>query len=394
MNNFYASVERLYDRSLKGVPLAVCGEEEARHGIVLAKSEEAKKCGVQTGDTIWMAKEKCPEIRIVSPHFDRYVKYSRLAKKIYGEYTDLVEPFGLDECWLDVTASRLAFGDGVAIGHEIRRRIREELNLTVSVGVSFNKVFAKLGSDMKKPDALTYLPKESFMERIGHLPVESLLGVGRKSAEVFHFFGIHTIAFLAEADDLFLKMKFGKNGEMLKKYARGEDTSPVLPMDYELPMKSVGHGMTVAKDLSTPEEVWTLILALTQEIGEKLRFHGKKARGVAIECKDRFFFTKTLQKRLLLPTDCTMTLAKEAFALFSARYIFREPLRAISVRAIDLEKSEEEQLSIFTEKADLRAARIDEVTDQIHARFGKDSLTCARLMTPIVPDSYGYVPFH
>ncbi|MBR5295934.1 MAG: DNA polymerase IV [Clostridia bacterium] len=397
MNNFYASVERLYDKGLVGVPVAVCGDEEARHGIVLAKSEEAKRFGVVTGDTIWMAKSKCPELRIVSPHFDRYVKYSRLAKELYGEYTDLVESFGLDECWLDVTASRLAFGDGVKIGEEIRTRVRKEMGLTISVGVSFNKVLAKLGSDMKKPDALTHLPKDTFFEKIKDLPVESILGVGRKSAEIFHLFGIHTIGALSQANDRFLKLKFGKNGEMLKKYALGEDTSPVLPLSCEPLMKSVGHGMTFSKDLTTSEEVWTSILALTQEVGEKLRFHKKKAMGIAIECKDKNFFTKTLQKRLAVPTDCTMTLAKEAFSLFSARYLFREPIRAISIRAIDLEKVGEEQLSIFTEKEDLdlRAEKLDRVTDQLSSRYGKGTLILARLMDCDFSDDHeGYVPFH
>ena len=394
MNNFYASVERLFDPALQGVPVAVCGDEEMRHGIVLAKSEEAKRFGVKTGDPIWEAKNKCPEIRIVPPHFERYVTYSRYAREIYLEYTDLVESFGLDECWLDVTASRLAFGDGVRIATEIRNRIRGELGLTVSVGISFNKIFAKLGSDLKKPDAQTHIPRESFREQIRELPVESILGVGPKAAFILHRFGFHTLGALAEADDYFLRLQFGKMGAVLKGYARGEDLSPVLPCDFEPPMKSIGHGLTVAKDLETPEEVWTLILSLSQEIGEKLRFHKKRAQGIALVCKDRNFFAKTLQKRLLLPTDCTMTLAREAFALFRERYVFREPLRSVTVRAIDLIREEAQQLTLLTEREDVRAERIDRVTDTIRARFGKDALTCARLLkAEPLPDLHGYVPF-
>lgn len=394
MNNFYASVERLYDPALQGVPLAVCGDEEMRHGIVLAKSEEAKRCGVKTGDAIWEAKQKCPEIRIVPPRFDRYVTYSRYAREIYLEYTDLVESFGLDECWLDVTASRLAFGDGVKIATEIRNRTRSQLGLTISVGISFNKIFAKLGSDLKKPDAQTHIPRQSFREQIWGLPVESILGVGPKAAYILHRFGFHTLGALANADDYFLRLQFGKTGAVLKGYARGEDLSPVLPCDYEPPMKSISHGLTVAKDLESTEEVWTLILSLSQEIGEKLRFHKKRAQGIALVCKDRNFFTKTLQKRLLLPTDCTMTIATESFALFRERYLFREPLRSVTVRAIDLVREEARQLSLLTEREDLRGERLDRVTDAIRSRFGKSALTPARLLTAeSLPDLHGYVPF-
>lgn len=394
MNNFYASVERLFDPALQGVPVAVCGDEEMRHGIVLAKSEEAKKCGVKTGDAIWQAKQKCPEIRIVPPRFDRYVTYSRYAREMYLEYTDLVESFGLDECWLDVTASRLAFGDGVKIATELRRRMRTELGLTISVGISFNKIFAKLGSDLKKPDAQTHIPRDGFREKIRDLPVESILGVGPKAAYILHRFGFHTLGKLANADDYFLRLQFGKMGAVLKGYARGEDLSPVLPCDYEPPMKSISHGLTVAKDLESPEEVWTLILALSQEIGEKLRFHKKRAQGIGLVCKDRNFFTRSLQKRLILPTDCTMTIATETFSLFRERYTFTEPLRSVTVRAIDLIREEAQQLSLLTQREDVRAERIDRVTDAIRSRFGKDALTCARLLkSEPLPDLHGYVPF-
>ena len=394
MNHFYASVERLYDRSLFGVPMAVCGDESLRHGIVLAKSDEAKKCGVKTGDAIWQAKEKCPEIRIVLPHFERYTKYSRLAKAIYLEYTDLVEPFGLDECWLDVSASRLAFGSGVQIGEEIRGRIKKELGLTISVGVSFNKVFAKLGSDLKKPDALTAITKENFREVVWPLPVEDLLGVGPKTASRLHFFGIDTIDALAHANSDFLKLLFGKIGPDLKQNALGGDLSPVLPSDLEPPMKSVGHGITVPADLKKEEEVWNLIFLLSQEIGEKLRFYSKKANGIAIECKDKNFFTKSFQRRLFRPTDCTMTLAKEAFLLFREKYRFSEPIRAITVRAIDLEKTEAEQLSIFLKKEVLRGEVLDRAGDAIRERFGKGAILPASLMNSSLPDHDGYVPFH
>ena len=393
MNNFYASVERLFDNSLIGVPVAVCGEEELRHGIVLAKSEEAKRCGVKTGDTVWQAKEKCPSIRIVPTHFERYVKYSRLASAIYKEYTPLVEPFGMDECWLDVTASRLAFGNGVEIGEKIRQRVKRELGLTLSVGVSFNKVFAKLGSDMKKPDALTHIPFEKFQEMTGGLPVEEMLGVGRKTAAVLHRYGIHTLAQLACADEEFLALQFGKTGADLKRCARGEDESPVVPVEAAAPMKSVGHGLTVSRDLTTSEEVWTLILALCQDVGAKLRLYGFQARGIALECKDKRFFHKTLQKQLTAPTDCTITLAKEAFSLFQGRYEFREPLRSVTVRAISLEPAGGVQLSLFQSTEESRALVLDKVTDSLRNRYGKGAVLPARLLTASTPDFHGYIPF-
>jgi len=394
MNNFYASVECLYNPALRGLPLAVCGEKEMRHGIVLAKSEEAKKCGIKTGDIIFQAKEKCPALIIIEPHFERYLKYSRLAREIYCEYTDLVESFGMDECWLDVSASRLAFGTGSQIGEKIRQRIREELGLTISVGVSFNKVFAKLGSDMKKPDALTYLSPCDLEKKIWPLPVENLLGVGRRNGALLHRFGFHTIGHLAAADDTFLKMKLGKTGLYLKICAKGEDVSPVKPSDFEAPMKSVGRGKTTPKDLKTPEEIWITILSLCQEIGETLRFHRKKAGGIAIECKDRLFFTKTLQKKLLQPTHSTMTLAKEAFSLFRERYVLREPLRSVTVRAIDLENhTEASQLSLFTDKADLREEKLDAVSDRIRKKYGDDAIRSASLVHTSFSHPKEYRPF-
>ncbi len=395
MNNFYASVERLYDPSLFGKPVAVCGEREMRHGIVLAKSEEAKRLGVKTGDTIWQAEAKCPGLVVVSAHFERYVKYSRLARNIYCEYTDMVEPFGMDECWLDVTASRFAFGDGKSIGEALRERMKRELGLTISIGVSFNKVFAKLGSDMKKPDAMTLIPPDSFQEKVWPLPVEEMLWVGPKSARVLHRFGIHTIGSLAVANDDLLRLQFGKNGAMMKNCAAGLDATPVLLNSAEPPLKSIGHGLTTPKDLTCLEEVWLLMFALFQEVGEKLRYHGRLARGVAIQCKDRHFVTQSLQTRLDAPTDCTMTLAKTAFRLFRERYLFREPLRSLSVRAIDLEKNEGGiQLSLFTDPHQVRGETLDRLGDALKTKYGKAILRPASLLSVHLPEEGSdYIPF-
>lgn len=220
MNNFYASVECMLNPELKNKPVAVCGSVEERHGIVLAKNYAAKAFGVSTGEAIWQAKQKCQDLVIVEPHYEQYIKFSKLAREIYGRYTDQIEPYGMDECWLDVTGSG-CMGTGFEIADEIRRTVKFELGLTISAGVSFNKIFAKLGSDMKKPDAITCIEADSFREKIWCLPAADLLGVGRATEKVLSGYGIHTIGELAATSDDFLKCRLGKNGLAIKKYAMG-----------------------------------------------------------------------------------------------------------------------------------------------------------------------------
>ena len=243
MNNFYASVECMLNPELKNKPVAVCGSVEERHGIVLAKNYAAKAFGVSTGEAIWQAKQKCQDLVIVEPHYEQYMKFSKLAREIYGRYTDQIEPYGMDECWLDVTGSG-CMGTGFEIADEIRRTVKFELGLTISAGVSFNKIFAKLGSDMKKPDAITCIEADSFREKIWCLPASDLLGVGRATEKVLSGYGIHTIGELAATSDDFLKCRLGKNGLAIKKYANGLDDSPVMLSDYVSPVKSIGHGIT------------------------------------------------------------------------------------------------------------------------------------------------------
>ena len=212
MNNFYARVEILYDPALRDRPVAVAGDEEARHGIVLAKNDIAKRFGVRTGQVLWEVRQQCPELVCVSAHYERYLSLSAQAKEIYTSYTNQVEPFGLDECWLDVTGSANLFGDGPTIANDIRNRIRRELGLTVSVGVSFNKVFAKLGSDMRKPDATTVITPENFRETAWRLPVSDLLYVGPATTRKLNQYGIATIGELAQANIDMLYWLLGKNG--------------------------------------------------------------------------------------------------------------------------------------------------------------------------------------
>ncbi len=383
MNNFFASVECIDHPEWKKIPMAVCGKEEERHGIVLAKNEIAKKFGIKTGETIREAKEKCPALFCADAHYEKYVAVSRQAFAIYREYTDLVEPFGMDECWLDVTASRRLFGNGKGIADHLRRRIRKELGVTISCGVSYNKVFAKLGSDLKKPDATTCLFPEDRAARVDPLPVGMLFGVGRKAEEALLFYGIATIGALAEADERLLQSKFGVIGLRLKQAAAGQDHSPVLPDIAEPPMKSLSHGRTYPRDLATREEVRIAILSLSQEIGRKLRLHRKAAKGVEITLKDRDFFLKQLRRRLPAPTDCTAVIANCACALFFEEYPFLSPLRAVTVSAVGLERAEALQLSLFQDAEELKQMQIDRLTDSLCARHGKNALFRASLLPEI-----------
>ncbi len=375
MNNFYASVECMERPELRGKPVAVCGNVDDRHGIVLAKSQLAKQMGVSTGEAVWQAKQKCRDLIVVPPNFDKYLRFSRLAREIYGRYTDLIEPYGMDECWLDVTGSR-GMGDGVAIAEEIRRTITFELGLTVSIGVSFNKIFAKLGSDLKKPDAVTHLPIDAVSSIIWPLPVEELLGVGRATKTLLQRYGIDTIGKLAATPDEVLQVLMGKNGLTLGRYARGEDTSPVQHTDYVSPVKSIGHGITTMQDLENPAQVWRLMLELVQDVGSKLRTQEKKAAGIAIAIRNSNLFTQEWQCKLPAPTQSPTPLAKAAFALFSKAYSWQHPIRSVTVRAIDLvSQFTPIQYDLFGSVGQQeRQERLDVVIADIRRRFGKKSI--------------------
>ena len=266
LNSFYASVEMMLDPSLKGKAVAVCGSTENRHGIVLAKSDLAKKAGVKTGMVNWEAKQLCRDLITVPPQYDQYLKYSKLTRSIYYRYTDLVEPYGMDECWLDVTGSGI-MGTPMEIAEQIRRSVREELGLTVSIGVSFNKIFAKLGSDMKKPDAITVITKDGFRDKVWPLHCSELLYCGPATTRKLENVGIHTIGDIARTDPAFIKRLLGVNGLALWTYAIGEDRSRVMHKDFVSPVKSVGHGITCIADLENEDEVFRVMLELSQDVG-------------------------------------------------------------------------------------------------------------------------------
>jgi len=382
LNCFYASVEMMLDPRLRGKPVAVCGCTEDRHGIVLAKSELAKKAGVKTGMVNWEAERLCKDLIIVPPQYDQYLKYSKLTQAIYNRYTDLIEPFGMDECWLDVSGSQNACGDPMTIAESIRKTVREELGLTVSIGVSFNKIFAKLGSDMKKPDAITEITEETFKDKIWSLPCSELIYCGPATTKKLDRMGIRTIGQLAKADPNRLKSTLGVNGYALWVYANGKDTSRVMHRDFVSPVKSVGHGITCISDLETPDEVWKVMLSLSQDIGHRLRLHGLSARGVQISIRGDDLFGSQFQAKLPFKTQLPNEIAEAAFHIFKSNYKWYKYVRAVSIRAIDLiPYDSSEQLSLFiNNEGRERRERLEDCVEEIRGRFGKEALTYGALL--------------
>lgn len=379
LNSFYASVEVYKNPELRGKAVAVCGNKEDRHGIVLAKSDSAKRMGVQTGEAIWQAQQKCPELIIVAPSFDDYMQFSQKARKIYEDYTDLIQPFGLDECWLDVTASRALFGTGEQIAEKIRRRMKEEVGLTISVGVSFNKVFAKLGSDLKKPDAVTVISKEHFKEQLWSLPASDMIGVGRATARILSKYGIDTLGELAQSSPEFLKELLGKNGTILWSYANGMDNSPVDHMDYSPPIKSIGHGITCSTDLMEENEVWQVVSGLAQDVSHRLRKHCLMAGGVQLTIKDNTLQSCQHQCILTQTTQSFLEIGKAAQRLFTENYEWKFNVRALTVRAINLSPANAPQqlglLEDFTRSERRNKAEI--AMETVRQKFGKGAIDMA-----------------
>ena len=379
----------MLDPSLRGKAVAVCGSTEDRHGIVLAKSDLAKKAGVKTGMVNWEARQLCRNLIIVPPQYDQYLKYSKLTQSIYQRYTDMIEPFGMDECWLDVTGSRAMCGDALTIAESIRRSVREELGLTVSIGVSFNKIFAKLGSDMKKPDAITQIRREEVQDKVWPLDCSEMIYCGRATTAKLAKYGIHTIGQVAETDPAFLKQLLGVNGLALWRFANGTDTSRVMHKDFVSPVKSIGHGITCTADLDGEEEVWRVILELSQDIGHRLRVHELSARGVQVYVRGNDLLGSQFQCKLPFTTQLPSEIANAAFRVFRERYRWGSKVRAVTVRAIDLvPQNSPNQLSIFVnaEKLD-RRERLQDAIEELRGRFGKTAITYATLLGDLkMPD--------
>lgn len=394
LDNFFASVEGVFDPSLKEVPFAVCGDAALRHGIVLAKNQLAKAYGVKTAVPIWEAKQACPKLRIVEPHYDRYMDFSRRARAIYEQYTDMVEAFGADECWLDVTGSRFLFGDGEKIAREIKERMIKELGLTVSVGVSFNKCFSKLGSDLNKPNGISVITRENFKEIVWPLPAENLLWVGKSAKQRLNSLGIITIGDIGMMGREFLISALGKNGEGLWNNVMGHDSLPVL-RESELPAaKSIGKSVTGSEDLKSDDEVYRTFLSLSENISEKLRKCSLLCGTVQIHIRDCLLITTEHQLKLTNPTRLASELAETGMKLFKKNWKWHRTVRSVGIRACELmSDSECVQLSFeYDYKKAMKLERLETSVDGIRAKYGKRSVTRASLMnTPPQAQKIGSV---
>ena len=384
MNGFYASVELLDRPDLVDKPMAVCGDPESRHGIILAKNEIAKRFGVVTAETIWQAKKKCPDLQLVPPHHEKYKMYSKKINEIYLQYTDMVEPFSIDESWLDVTASLKLFGSGVEIADQIRERVKRELGLTLSVGVSYNKIFAKMGSEYKKPDATTVISRENYRDLLWPMDVGDMFFVGAATAEKLRGMGIATIGDLARANHLGLEALLGKHGPMLCAYANGRDTDPVRHYEDREPAKSVGNGITFKRNLVGLDDITTAVTTLADTVAARLRAQGLKAWGIKVDIKDPNFRTISRQKQLVRPTHSTFDVRDAALELIRASWrVTSDPIRLLTVTAINLcDETADEQLSLFDTSVEDREKdeSLDKAMDEIRRKFGGDSITFGQMI--------------
>ncbi len=383
LNNCFASIESISHPEYKEIPFAVGGDEELRHGIILAKNEIAKNFGIKTGEPLLSARQKCPQLKVVKPNFELYEEYCREVRKIYYEYTDQVEPFGMDESWLDVTGSASLFGDGEKIANDLRNRIKKEFGLTISVGVSFNKIFAKLGSDYKKPDAVTVISEENYKEIVWSLPVEDMLYVGRATKAKLNKIGIKTIGELANTSENFLCTMFGKNGTMLYLFANGLESSPVKKMDERDIIKSIGNSTTTPRDMKNSKDVNLIFNLLSEQVCRRLRSHGLKCSVVQIHLRSSDLSCFERQMHLSAPTDISGDVCHAAMELLRKNYSFYMPLRSIGVRAAELSKADEPiQLSFFADaEKQQKLRKIEAVKDSINNRYGRYSLCRAVLLS-------------
>ena len=381
LNCFFASVELLDKPALQNVPVAVCGDPASRHGIILAKNEPAKRMGVQTAETVWQAKQKCPHLILLPPHHSLYADYSRRVNTIYGQYTDLVEPFGIDESWLDVTGSLHLFGgDARQLADDIRARLRQELRLTISVGVSFNKVFAKLGSDYKKPDATTVISRENWRDMVWPLPVGDLLFVGRAARRTLSQFGVETIGQLAACKPELLEQLMGKAGLQLYRYANGLDDAPVRPQHEQEPVKSVGNSTTFPENLTRREQVRGGLQMLCDSVAARLRQQGLYCGGVAVGVRDAQFRTVSRQMRLSGPTHLMRDIYDAALELTGRIWKAPNPVRLLSVTALYITDSADsyQQLDLLAGDAaarDRRQEQLESAMDAIRGKYGRDAIS-------------------
>lgn len=371
-NSFYASCECLYRPSIREKPVAVCGDPEARHGIVLTKNQHAKKYGVQTGEAIWQAKQKCPSLVVVPPDYPLYLHMSRRMHEIFGQYSDKVESFGLDESWVEISADDMDVRKGQLVADEIRHRIHRTLGITVSVGVADNKVMAKLGSDYKKPDATTVLPPDLYEQIVWPLPVSDLLYVGPATTRKLARIGVCTIGQLANLDESILAYKFGKIGYMLKAFALGLDTSPVKPIEVSLPIKSVGNSTTPPHDIENMTDVKELVYLLAESVATRLRENNFKARCISVSARTTELVSSSCQTTLSQSTCLAKEIAETALRLFEQRYRFGFPFRSMGINCSQLSPLDAPvQVDMFGEdERRVKQEQLERSIDGLRLRFG------------------------
>lgn len=379
LNNFYASVECLRHPEIRGKPVVVVGSKEDRHGIVLAKNMVAKQAGVKTGDVYWEARQKCGNTLVeVQADFAEYLKVSKEVRKIYEDYTDRIEAYGIDECWFDVTASLNLFGSGVQIANTIRERVKKEIGITVSVGVSWNKIFAKLGSDMKKPDAVTEISEENYKEIVWSLPVEDLLYVGNATKQKLNRIGVKTIGQLAQSDEGLLVRMLGKWGSYLHTFANGKDNSPVKTVDEEENIKSIGNSLTVYRDLKDEEDVRMVLHLLSDSVAARMRESGlTRARTVHLYARASDLSGYQKQGKLPRPCSNAIEISKKAFQLFREVYPWQNYVRGLGVSVSDFCFGAE-QLDLFGSlEKDEKQRRLDAAVDKLRKKYGNNVIQSA-----------------
>ncbi|MDE7389409.1 MAG: DNA polymerase IV [Lachnospiraceae bacterium] len=371
-NSFYASVECLYRPEIRDKPVAVGGDPENRHGVILTKNEIAKRFGIKTGQTTWQAKQLCPELMVIPPNFSLYKRFSDMTREIYLEYTSKVEPFGLDEAWLDVTGCVPNDKTGMATAREISNKIKNELGITVSIGVSYNKIFAKLGSDYKKPDAITEINRSNFKDIVWPLPVGDLLYVGKATRRKLSGIGVHTIGELANTPRGVLTDIFGKWGDILYTFSNGYDSSPVSEYTENSDVKSVGNSTTAPKDLTSEQDVDIVMNVLCDSVSRRMRESGLKGRTVSISVRDCNLFSFTRQRKLDEFTNITSEITRAAIRLFRDSYDWSHSIRSVGVSVSDLTSdTTAQQISFFEDpNKNIKLEKLDLAIDGLKNRFG------------------------
>ncbi len=371
-NSFYVSCELCYRPELRKLPVAVGGDAEARHGIVLTANPLAKKHGVRTGNALWEARQKCPRLVILPAYYPLYVHFSKQMRGIIEEYSDRVEAYGLDENWADVSNPGVTLEDGERIAQQIRQRIKDELGITVSIGVADNKVMAKLGSDLRKPDAVSLIHPDEMAETVWKLPASDLLFVGPSTRKKLQRVGILTIGDLAHADDRMIKSLLGKNGQLLQTYARGEDRSPVMPVGMETAIKSVGNSTTTPRDMETLADVKCVLYLLSESVAKRLREHGFRSRCITLHVRTTDLACNSCQVTLDRPVNVTSDIARTAFSMFRVRFKEKLPLRSIGVSCGHLSPDNAPiQLDLFDDaERRMRVEGFERTIDKLRNRYG------------------------